>query len=147
MSTPQLRTQKRKPPILRDRLLACGNYAKFPPPLNNPFNWGNTMNRAYLFGLAFFILSGAAASAGPCTSEIDTIEKAVNAPNSMFGPTARQTVGAQDSHQPTAESMARAEKKADTHYQDILNEAKALDAANNPKCQEVVKKVKDLVGM
>jgi hypothetical protein len=28
-----------------------------------------------------------------------------------------------------------------------LNEAKALDAANNPKCQEVVKKVKDLVGM
>jgi hypothetical protein len=105
------------------------------------------MNRACLLGLAFFVLSGAAASAGPCTSEIDKIEKAVNAPNSMFGPTARQTVGAQDSHQPTPESLARAEKKADTHYQDVLNEAKALDAANNPKCQDVVKQVKDLVGM
>jgi len=28
-----------------------------------------------------------------------------------------------------------------------LNEAKTLDAANNSKCQEVVKKVKELVGM
>ena len=105
------------------------------------------MNRASLAALAFLALSGVAANAGPCTSEIDKIEKAVSAPNSMFGPTARQTVGAQDSHQPTAESMARAEKKADTHYQDVLNEAKALDAANNPKCQDVVKQVKDLVGM
>jgi hypothetical protein len=105
------------------------------------------MNRACLLGLAFLVFSGAAASAGPCTSEIDKIEKAVSAPNSMFGPTARQTVGAQDSHQPTPGSIARAEKRADTHYDDVLNEAKALDAANNPKCQEVVKKVKDLVGM
>jgi hypothetical protein len=105
------------------------------------------MNRASLAALAFLALSGVAASAGPCTSEIDKIEKAVNAPNSTFDPTARQTIGAQDSHQPTPQSMARAEKKADTHYQDVLNEAKALDAANNPKCQEVVKKVKDLVGM
>lgn len=105
------------------------------------------MNRASLVALAFFILSGTAASAGPCTSEIDKIEKAVSAPNSMFGPTARQSIGAQDSHQPTPESLARAEKRADTHYDDVLKEAKALDAANNPKCQEVVKKVKDLVGM
>jgi hypothetical protein len=105
------------------------------------------MNRSRLIALAFLALSGAAASAGPCTSEIDKIEKAVSAPNSMYGPTARQTVGAQDSREPTPGSIARAEKKADTHYQDVLNEAKALDAANNAKCQEVVKKVKDLVGM
>src|ERR1700754_139620 len=105
------------------------------------------MNRSCLIALAFLAFSGAAASAGPCTSEIDKIEKAVSAPNSMFGPTARQTVGAQDSHQPTRQSMEHAEKKADTHYQDVLNEAKTLDAANNPKCEEVVKKVKELVGM
>jgi hypothetical protein len=105
------------------------------------------MNRSCLIALAFLSFSGAAVSAGPCTSEIDKIEKAVSAPNSMFGPTARQTVGAQDSREPTPQSIARAEKKADTHYQDVLNEAKALDAANNPKCQDVVKKVKDLVGM
>jgi hypothetical protein len=105
------------------------------------------MNRSCLIALAFLAFSGAAASAGPCTSEIDKIEKAVSAPNSMFGPTARQTVGAQDSHQPTPESMARAEKRADTHYDDVLAEAKKLDAANNAKCQEVVAKVKELVGM
>jgi hypothetical protein len=105
------------------------------------------MNRACLIALAFFGFSAAVANAGPCTSEIDKIEKAVNAPNSMYGPTARQSIKAQDSRQPTPESIARAEKRADTHYQDVLNEAKTLDAANNPKCQEVVKKVKDLVGM
>jgi hypothetical protein len=105
------------------------------------------MNRACLIALAFLGFTGVAANAGPCTSEIDKIEKAVSQPNSMYGPTARQTVGAQDSREPTPESIARAEKKADAHYQDVLNEAKTLDAANNPKCQEVVKKVKDLVGM
>lgn len=105
------------------------------------------MNRSCLIALAFLGFAGVAASAGPCTSEIDKIEKAVNAPNSMYAPTARQSIGAQDSHQPTPESMAQAEKRADTHYQDVLNEAKTLDAANNPKCQEVVAKVKDLVGM
>ena len=105
------------------------------------------MNRSCLIALAFLAFSGTAASAGPCTSEIDKIEKAVSAPNSMYGPTARQTVGAQDSHQPTPESIAQAQKRADTHYQDVLNEAKKLDAANNSKCQEAVAKVKELVGM
>jgi hypothetical protein len=105
------------------------------------------MNRASLVALAFLALSGVAASAGPCTSEIDKIEKAVSAPNSMYGPTARQSIGAQDSREPTPESIAQAQKRADAHYQDVLNEAKALDAANNSKCQEVVKTVKDLVGM
>ncbi len=115
--------------------------------LNNPCNWGNTMNPAYLIMLAFLGLASVAANAGPCTSEIDKIEKAVSNPNSGLGPTARQSIGAQDSRQPTPESIARAEKHADTHYDDVLKEAKALDAANNPKCEAVVKKVKDLVGM
>jgi len=105
------------------------------------------MNRSCLIALAFLAFSGVAANAGPCTSEIDKIEKAVNAPNSMFGPTARQTIGAQDSHEPTPQSIARAEKRADAHYDDVLAEAKKLDDANNPKCEEVVKKVKELVGM
>jgi hypothetical protein len=105
------------------------------------------MDRACLIALAFFGVSGAVASAGPCTSEIDKIEKAVSAPNSMYGPTARQSIGAQDSREPTPESIAQAQKRANAHYQDVLNQAKALDAANNSKCQEVVKTVKELVGM
>jgi hypothetical protein len=49
--------------------------------------------------------------------------------------------------QPTSESVAGAEVDAYTHYQNVLNEAKALDAANNSDCQRLVAKVKDLVGM
>jgi hypothetical protein len=89
----------------------------------------------------------AGANAGPCSSEITQIEQAVNQPNSQYGPTARQTIGAQDSRQPTASSVATAEKRADNHYLDVLNKAKALDAANNSDCQNVVKELKLLVGM
>ena len=94
-----------------------------------------------------FILGIARAHAGPCSTEITQIEQAVNQPNSQYGPTARQTVGAQDSQQPTPSSIAAAEKRADTHYLDVLNKAKALDAANNADCQNVVKELKLLVGM
>jgi protein-disulfide isomerase len=85
--------------------------------------------------------------AGPCSSEITQIEQAVNQPNSQYGPTARQSVGAQDSQQPTPSSIAAAEKRADNHYLDVLNKAKTLDAANNSDCQNVVKELKLLVGM
>lgn len=94
-----------------------------------------------------FGLGIAGAQAGPCSSEITQIEQAVNQPNSQYGPTARQTVGAQDSRQPTASSIAAAEKRADNHYLDVLNKAKALDAANNSDCQKVVNELKLLVGM
>jgi hypothetical protein len=89
----------------------------------------------------------AGAHAGPCSSEITQIEQAVNQPNSQYGPTARQSIGAQDSRQPTASSVAAAEKRADNHYLDVLNKAKALDAANNSDCQKVVNELKLLVGM
>jgi hypothetical protein len=94
-----------------------------------------------------FGLGIAGAHAGPCTTAITQIEQAVNQPNSQYGPTARQTVGAQDSHQPTPSSIAAAEKRANAHYLEVLNKAKTLDAANNADCQNVVKELKDLVGM
>ena len=92
-------------------------------------------------------LGVANAQAGPCSTEIAKIEQAVNQPNSQFAPTARQSIGAQIDRQPTPESVARAEQKADTHYFEVLNKAKALDAANNPDCKKVVDEVKLLVGM
>ena len=76
-----------------------------------------------------------------------SIEKVLNEPNSPFGPTGRQTVGAQLGRQPTPASMARAEKKADTNYQTVLTRAQALDNQNNPACKKAVKKLKALVGM
>ena len=98
--------------------------------------------------LGFAVSLGAtAASAGPCTTEIADVEKAVNAPNSPYVPMARQTVAAQDGRQPTPSSVASAEQRADAHYNEVLGKAKALDAANNSDCKEVVRELKLLVGM
>jgi hypothetical protein len=105
------------------------------------------MSRLVLAAGIVFALGAASAHAGPCSTEITQIEQAVNAPNSQYGPTARQSVGAQDSRQPTAASIAAAEKRADNHYDEVLAKAKALDAANNSDCQSVVKELKLLVGM
>jgi hypothetical protein len=87
------------------------------------------------------------AQAGPCTADIEKIEKVLNEPNSPFGPTARQSVGAQLGRQPTPSSMARAEQKAGSHYEAALKRAQALDNQNNPACKKAVKKLKALVGM
>ena len=74
-------------------------------------------------------------------------KRLLSEPNSPFGPTARQTVGAQLGGQPTPSSMARAEKKAGSNYQAALTRAQALDNQNNPACKKAVKKLKTLVGM
>jgi hypothetical protein len=104
--------------------------------------------REIICALGLVVALGAtAASAGPCTTEIADVENAVNAPNSQFVPTARQTIGAQDSRQPTPSSVATAEQRADAHYNEVLGKAKALDAANNSDCKEVVRDLKLLVGM
>src|SRR5215475_10785510 len=94
--------------------------------------------------LAFGVETG---RAGPCTSEILNIEKAVNEPNSPYAPTARQSVGAQLGRQPTPSSVARAEEKADSNYSVALDRARALDNQNNPDCAQAVKQLKDVLGM
>ena len=103
--------------------------------------------RLVLTTSALLVLGAGCAQAGPCSADIAKIEKALNAPNSPFGPTARQTVGAQLGRQPTPASMARAEQKADTNYQTVLTRAQTLDNQNNPACKKAVKKLKALVGM
>ena len=96
---------------------------------------------------ALLALGVGCAQAGPCSADIAKIEKALNAPNSPFGPTGRQTVGAQLGQQPTPSSMARAEQKAGSRYQAALTRAQTLDNQNDPACKKAVKKLKTLVGM
>jgi hypothetical protein len=96
---------------------------------------------------ALLALGVGCAQAGPCSADIAKIEKVLNEPNSPFGPTARQSVGAQMGRQPTPSSMARAEQKAGSHYQAALTQAQTLDNQNNPACKKAVKKLKTLVGM
>ena len=109
--------------------------------------WTRCWRPLMMMTSALLALGIGCAQAGPCSADIAKIENALNAPNSPFGPTARQTVGAQLGRQPTPSSMARAEKKADTNYQTVLTRAQALDNQNNPACKKVVKKLKALVGM
>ena len=89
----------------------------------------------------------ALAYGGPCTQEIQRIEKAVNAPNSPYTPTLPQSIGAQIDRQPTPSSIARAEQEATANYKAVLSRAQTLDNQNNPECQKVVKELKDLVGL
>jgi hypothetical protein len=105
------------------------------------------MSRFVVMTGVILVLGLGCAQAGPCTADIQKIEKVLSEPNSAFGPTARQSVGAQLGRQPTPSSMAHAEKKADTNYQTVLTRAQALDNQNNPACKKAVKKLKALVGM
>ena len=93
------------------------------------------------------VLGWRVAHAGPCTSEILRIEKAVNEPNSPYGPTARQSIGAQLDRQPTPSSVARAQRQANSNYKAALDRARALDNQNDQECEKAVIKLEELVGM
>src|SRR6476660_1208340 len=64
--------------------------------------------RLVLMTSALLALGVGCAQAGPCSADIAKIEKVINEPNSPFGPTGRQTVGAQLGRQPPTEAMAGA---------------------------------------
>jgi len=81
------------------------------------------------------------AHAGPCGDEIAQLEKALRQSegNLAAGPTASQSVGAQLRHQPTPESVRRAEADSRAGLDAILTRAKALDAeGKTPECMELV---------
>jgi hypothetical protein len=105
------------------------------------------MSRLIVLTSIILALGIASLRAGPCTSEILSIEKAVSEPNSPYAPTARQSVGAQLGRQPTPSSVARAEGQADSNYAAALDRARALDNQNDPDCAQAVKQLKELVGM
>ena len=73
------------------------------------------------------------ADAGPCTEEIARFEAVVRQAriNPRAGPTAVETTGAKLGHQPTPESVRRAEEGADSDFVRLLRQAQRLDAAND----------------
>jgi hypothetical protein len=129
--------------------LAAENPMALAPAFCEPTAHGleRDMNRLAVFACIILAFGVATSRAGPCTSDILNIEKAVNEPNSPYAPSARQSVGAQLGRQPTPSSMARAEEKADSSYTAALDRARALDNQNNPDCAQAVKQLKELLGM
>jgi hypothetical protein len=84
-------------------------------------------------------LAVTSAHASACSDEIAQLEKAMPEKRAAAAPTAPQSIGAQLGHQPTPESMRRAEAAATTGVDDILNRAKTLDAEGKTKeCMDLV---------
>ena len=81
------------------------------------------------------------ARASPCSDEIANLETAINASerSPALVPTAPQSVGAQLHHQPTPQSVQRAEAAPSPELNDIITRAKVLDAEGKTKeCMELV---------
>jgi hypothetical protein len=84
-------------------------------------------------------VSVSSAHASACSDEIAQLEKAMSEKRATAAPTAPQSVGAQLGHQPTPQSVRRAEATATTGVDDILNRAKALDADGKTReCMDLV---------
>lgn len=89
---------------------------------------------ALMFCLALSLPSGA--GAGPCSKDIAKFEAQVRAAQSLpdAGPGGVQSLAADEEHQPTPESMKRAEAKAQRGFEAVLARAKKLDAQGNKDC-------------
>jgi hypothetical protein len=86
-------------------------------------------------------LGVASAHASPCGDEIARLERANRQAESNpdTGPTGPQSIGAQLGHQPTPETVRRAEAASESSFAAILNRAKAFDAqGKSAKCMEAV---------
>jgi hypothetical protein len=82
------------------------------------------------------------ALAGPCAVEVDAFQQSLREQHGLVG-TAPQSVGAQLSHQPTAASIAKAEQKAKSGLEMLLDQAKALDAqGKQEQCADALARAK-----
>ena len=110
------------------------------------------MNRYIAAALIFAIASASSvlpASAGPCGEEVAAFRQTLPL-NQKGAPvvvgTAQQTVGAQLGHQPTPETVARAEQSAQSEVAAVLAQADAFDAAGKQsQCRATLAKAKLLV--
>src|ERR1700730_15693197 len=90
-------------------------------------------------------LTATNAWAGPCTSDIADFEAAIrnSQGNPLAGLTARQTVGADLSHQPTPASVAQDEARLKKTFAATMARAKRYDAqGNRPGCTSELAKAK-----
>jgi len=82
---------------------------------------------------AALLCGSAAAHSGPCTSQIEQLERQMGQESSDVkgGPTAPQSIEAQIRHQPTPATVRDAERRADTDAA-ALQRAREADSDNDP---------------
>ena len=109
--------------------------------------------RVVRVGLALCVLQGAtiaAAAAGPCSAQIEQIDKALSQSGSKWnvGPTGQQTTAAQRHVQPTPQSVEQAQQSARERLHAALARARSLDAAGDANgCAKAVEEVRLLTGL
>jgi hypothetical protein len=107
------------------------------------------MNAAWIIA-ATLLASTASAQAGPCTADITQFENTVrrSAANPLPVPAGHQTVAAQLGHQPTPDSVRRAEEQAQAGFEATLARAKALDTqGRGAECAQALRDARLLLDM
>jgi hypothetical protein len=98
-----------------------------------------SVGRSASFGLliattaATLLCGSGAAHSGPCTSQIEDLERQIGHASSSakIGPTAPQSIEAQLHHQPTPETVRNAERKANADAAAALQRARQADTDDN----------------
>ncbi|MET0632771.1 MAG: hypothetical protein ABWY92_18085 [Xanthobacteraceae bacterium] len=109
--------------------------------------------RVVRVGLALCVMQGAtiaAAIAGPCSTQIEQIDKALSQSGSKWnvGPTGQQTTAAQRHVQPTPQSVEQAQQSAQERLNALLARARSLDAAGDgTECAKVVEQIRMMTGL
>src|ERR1700722_13337286 len=83
---------------------------------------------------ATLLCGSGAAHSGPCTSQIEELERQIGHASSSAksGPSAAQSIEAQLHHQPTPETVRNAERKANADAAAALQRARQADTDENP---------------
>jgi hypothetical protein len=116
--------------------------------MNGPRPWtgaafsmpnSKSIRRSASFGLliattaATLLCGSGAAHSGPCTSQIEELERQIGhgSSSAKSGPTAPQSIEAQLHHQPTPETVRNAEHKANADAAAALQRARQADTDDN----------------
>jgi hypothetical protein len=110
------------------------------------------MSPLFLIMLACAVIGLGMASAhgDACSDEIARLEALVDQPmgNPVVKPMSRQSFDAQLHHQPTQDSVRRAEENARARFAEILERAKIMNAdGKTTECIQSVAEVKRLLGI
>jgi hypothetical protein len=110
--------------------------AAFSAPNSSPKSAGRPATIGLLVATtaATVLYGGGAAHSGPCTSQIEQLERQIGHASSSAksGPTAPQSIEAQLHHQPTPETVRNAERKANADAAAALQRARQADTGDNP---------------
>ena len=107
----------------------------FSAPNSSPRSAGRSASFGLLVATtaATLLCGGGAAHSGPCTSQIEELERQIGHASSSakIGPSAPQSIEAQLHHQPTLETVRNAERKANADAAAALQRARQADTDDN----------------